>query len=1071
MKILLYLLAATVLGAGNPADMLTTKAQEKSIASLKDVGEGELYTMDYKADYKLQEFIDADLTSRAQVSAKAAKLLLKMPKEQNAGSKPSQSADSASKVKTACSAFQAVTPEGDVIVGRNFDYNFKEGANIMMRTRPKKAYKSLSMVSMNFVGLDANALKDGKTDLSMLAAAPLMQMDGMNDKGLSVSVLVVVADDCAKQYVEGKHSIMTSVMMRMLLDRAATVDEAVEMLSGYNYFADGEQKDRKEGNFSNYHFLLADATGRSVVIEYIKRDGPGTDSPWVMNIVEENSVTNHFLSQGWQQIGHLDERLGKIRGTLDAKGGVLTEEEAMRLLGDVHKEATGPKKGKTQWSVVYNLTKKTASVCVGHNYGKIYKFSLNSRSGFEALTCPGDFRSGIRPPATPLFTIDPYFSVWTKNDILTKDVTRHWTGWKQPIVGAVRVDGKVYRVLGSDDDDPSVVPGNPGAKPQHRPQKDEYYDVLTAIRFEDEAEQISSNVLPTRTVYTMRCGTVDVDLTFTSPLVLDDVEMLSRPVSYLTWKASSRDGEAHDVQLYLEVSPRIAMDLNMVPMDLESGKADGICYAAAGTVEQNVLGRRGDDIRIDWGRFYLASKGTAPAVAKTSDARSAFIKDGSAPEDLQKIRTDNFATQDLALCWGKDLGKVGRSAAEETVMLAYDDIYSIKYLREHDLRPWWNRTGGMSITAAMAAEPYESVAAKCKAFDSRVTSDAFKAGGQKHADLCALAYRQCIAAHKLVAGPEGQMFLMSKENFSNGCCGTVDVTYPSMPLFLVYNTEMARALIDFIYDYAESERWKRGWAPHDVGMYPDAYGQHYGNWMPLEESGNLVLLTAAICHAEKSPAYAERHWQTLTRWALYCVEHGQMPENQLCTDDFAGKLAHNVNLSAKSILAVGAYADLASKLGKADEAAAFRAKALDMAKIWKEKAAEGDHYRLTFDSEGTWSMKYNLVWDKALGLNVFDGDIVPAELKYYRTVAQEWGVPLDSRKLYTKTDWELWTGAMSPTKEDFEWYVDKVWHSYNDSPDRWPLCDWVETDSPAIRTMLARSVVGGFWMRQFLLEK
>ena len=1059
MKILFCILAA-VLACGNPARLLTTKAQEQSIASLSDIGEGELFTMDYKADYKLREFINADLTSRSEVSAAAARLLLDASKAQKV-----------EPLQPACSAFKAVTPDGDVICGRNFDYNFIDAANIMMRTSPKKAYKSLSMVSMNFVGLNGKALSDGKTDLSMLAAAPLMQMDGMNDKGLTVSVLALVWNDCAKQYEKGKHSIMTSVMMRMLLDEASSVDEAVEMLSNYNFFADGEQKDRKKGNFSNYHFFLADATGKSVVIEYIKRDGPESDSPWVMNVLEENSVTNHFLSDGWRHIGSLDDRLGKIRGTLEAKGGVLTEEEAMKLLSDVHQEAKEKGKSKTQWSVVYNLTKKTASVCIGHNYGKIYKFELNSHKKFTAQTCPGDFCSGIRPPATPLFTIDPYFSVWTKNDKLTGDVTRHWTGWKQPIVGAVRVDGKTYRVLGSDESDPSVTPGNPAAKPQNRPQPDENYTILPEIRFENEAEQISSNVLPTRTIYTMRCGSVDIDLTFTSPLVLDDVEMLSRPVSYFSWKASSRDSQKHDVQLYLEVSPRIAMDLNMVPMNLESGIADGISYACTGTAEQNVLGKRGDDIRIDWGRFYLGSSdNNSPAVVNISDARAAFIN-GNPSKDLGSVRSDNFVSDNLALCWRKDLGEVGRNATEATVMLAYDDIYSIKYLKEHNLRPWWNRTGDRSITAVMASENYESVAAKCKEFDSRVTSDAFKAGGQKHADLCALAYRQCISAHKLVAGPEGQMFLMSKENFSNGCCGTVDVTYPSMPLFLVYNTEMARALIDFIYDYAESDRWDKGWAPHDVGVYPDAYGQHYGNWMPLEESGNLILLSAAICHAEGSAEYAGEHWQALTRWALYCVEHGQMPENQLCTDDFAGKLAHNVNLSAKSILAVAAYADLASKLGKSDEAAAFRAKARDMAVIWKQQAAEEDHYRLAFDAEGTWSMKYNLVWDKALGLNIFDEDIIPTELKYYRTVAQKWGVPLDCRKLYTKTDWELWTGAMSETKEDFEWYVDKVWHSYNDSPDRWPLCDWVDTDAPTIHTMLARSVVGGFWMRQFILEK
>jgi len=369
MKILLLLLS-TILAAGNPAKMISNPQQVKTIESLRDAGNGELFTMNYTADYKLQEFIDASLSSQAEVKSAAAKILFDPSKlRQLKGETPNP----------ACSAFQAVTPEGDVIYGRNFDYKFKKGATILMRTTPKKAYKSLSMASMNFVGYDADKLTDGKTDLSMLVAAPLMQMDGMNSKGLAVSVLVVVYNDCAKQYEEGKKNIMTSVMMRMLLDRAATVDEAVEMLSHYNFFADGLQKDRKKGNFSNYHFLLADASGKSVILEYVKRDGPDSDSPWVLNVVDEHQVTNHFRSEGWRHLGRQDERFNTMQKTLEEKGGVLTEEEAMKLLSAVHQEASDNHEGKTQWSVVYNLTKKTATVCVNHNYDNVYKFSLKKK--------------------------------------------------------------------------------------------------------------------------------------------------------------------------------------------------------------------------------------------------------------------------------------------------------------------------------------------------------------------------------------------------------------------------------------------------------------------------------------------------------------------------------------------------------------------------------------------------------------------------------------------------------------------------------------------------------------------
>jgi len=364
MKLVLTVLFYALF-CGNPTGMLQNKQQAATLATLKDVGDGELFSMDYSADYKLQEFIEADLISQSEVKSFAAKTLLKLPEPV-----------SSEAPKPACSAFQAVTPDGDVIYGRNFDYRFKDGSSIMIRTRPRKGYMSLSMVSMNFVGLEGAQLMDGKTDVSILAAAPLMQMDGMNEKGFAISVLVVVANDCAKQYDESKHSIMTSVMMRMLLDRAATVDEALEMLTEYNYFSDGLQSERKPGNKSNYHFLLSDATGHTVVLEYIKEGDPDSDSPWVMNPVNERIATNHFRSKGWKHIGRQDERWLQMNKTLEESGGILTEAEGMKLLDSVHQTPHDNHEGKTQWSVIYNLTRRTATVCVNGKYDKSYKFSL-----------------------------------------------------------------------------------------------------------------------------------------------------------------------------------------------------------------------------------------------------------------------------------------------------------------------------------------------------------------------------------------------------------------------------------------------------------------------------------------------------------------------------------------------------------------------------------------------------------------------------------------------------------------------------------------------------------------------
>ncbi len=587
------------------------------------------------------------------------------------------------------------------------------------------------------------------------------------------------------------------------------------------------------------------------------------------------------------------------------------------------------------------------------------------------------------------------------------------------------------------------------------------YEKLPALPIQS-AIQKSVVITPTQSTYEFQCGTVSVKANFMSPLLADDLDLLSRPVSFVSVQVGSTDSKTHNAELMLGISTMAAANSKRERMIISPFSVSNINGWKVGTKDQPILKAKGDDVRINWGYLYLGSFMNAKLNMKYGDEKqllNSFIDPGKSKSSESTL--PNFQCLIIS-----PLRFSSSSPVEENIfMLGYDDIYSIQYFNQN-LQAWWKKNfSSMEELLQKSAEQYASIKAKCEAFDKRLYDDALKAGGDTYAKLCVLAYRQSLAAHKLVRGPNDELLFPQKENFSNGSIWTVDVTYPSAPLSLVYNPDLLKGMIDPLFYYSESKKWTKPFPAHDLGTYPIANGQTYPEDMPVEEAGNMIILSGAVCKAENKPDYAKKHWPMISQWVEFLVKDGFDPANQLCTDDFAGHLARNANLSLKAIVGIGSYAMMADMLGDKATASKYNGIAKNFATQWIQMADDGDHYSLTFDKKGTWSQKYNLIWDKLFGLNLFPNAVYEKEIKYYLTKQNPFGLPLDSRRTYTKSDWIIWTASLANDQKDFSALIDPVYNFATQTPTRVPLCDWHETTNGKQVGFQARSVVGGYFIK------
>lgn len=648
-----------------------------------------------------------------------------------------------------------------------------------------------------------------------------------------------------------------------------------------------------------------------------------------------------------------------------------------------------------------------------------------------------------RAASVPLILHDPFFSIWSSADCLYDKDPVHWCGARQKMRGYLKVGDKRYTFLGDKETD----------------------EVL---------QQKNIDVTATATEYIFENDEVTLKCRFTSPLLPNDMLLVSRPCTYIDLEVNKKN--LSNVVVDFEVSADLVRQNQEIVRGFD-GEHDGFAYSGMGRLIQQPLAGSFDKTTINWGYVYVASQ--------EKDAKICFDTHN------ERIHLSIPMKDKKHVCF----------------ILAYDDLLSINYFGQWRKAYWTGIYSTILDAISAAFTDKEETLKKATELDQDIEKKAMEIGGEAYAFLCNMSFRQTVAAHKLITDEDGEVVFLSKENDSNGCIGTVDVSYPSIPLFMIYDTEYVKGMLRPIFKFAACDVWENDYAPHDVGRYPYAWGQVYGwkeaygddmdenerwrhqnpavfppfymfpagsniydpQWdMPVEECGNMLIMTAVICIADGDADFAKPYWNFLKKWKNYLIEYGADPGNQLCTDDFAGCLAHNVNLSLKAIMGIKAYAILADMLGEKAEAERYHALAKEMAVDWEVRAKAGDHYTLVFGSAKTWSLKYNLVWDKMWGSNLFSDEVYEKELSCYVQKAYEYGTPLDSRETYTKSDWILWCAAMSNDKEQTKRLIEPVAKYLENSESRVPFSDWYYTDTGLYRRFIARSVQGGIFMPMFM---
>ncbi|KAF5390581.1 hypothetical protein D9757_002679 [Collybiopsis confluens] len=656
------------------------------------------------------------------------------------------------------------------------------------------------------------------------------------------------------------------------------------------------------------------------------------------------------------------------------------------------------------------------------------------------------------PPSIPLAVRTPYLSAWLGQGTgaaLAGNWPTFWTGSILGWAGFAKVDGVAYNFLGA-----SSVPGATFST----------------------ATQKSFSFTSTQSTFVLSAGPVDLTVNFLSPVEPTDLVKQSIPFSYMTVSAVSTNGASHSVQIYSDISAEWASGDDSLTVNWTTTTGDILTHQVQ-LVNPTIFGEASD--HTQYGSAFYSTPNTVSATYQTGQdivVRAQFINNGVLPN----TRDTNFRA--VSNNWpvfalSHNIGTVGTTASAPV-------IFSVGNIRDPALEYvvpggtqarslyFWSQFSTPAAVISSFLGDYSAALTRAKAFDAKVQSDA-SAISTEYVGIVELSIRQSLGANEITISKESNgswntsdVIVFLKEISSDGNVNTVDVINPAWPIYLYANPQLGKFLLEGLFRYQATGLYPNKWSVHDLGgSYPKALGHNDGadEAMPVEECGNMLIM--ALSYAQKSGdnSQLQRYTSLLAQWTDFLVTDSLIPANQISTDDFAGSLANQTNLAIKGIIGIKAMSQIWGILGNTAQQTNLSSIASSYVTQWQKLAASttGPHLTLDYNDANSWGLSYNLFGDKLLGLNLFPQSVYNEQTAWYPTVSRAFGVPLDTRHTYTKSDWEIWTSTLMTNTEARDLLIHSVYLWASSGTSSQPFGDWYDTVAGAPEGFRARPVVGG----------